>query len=329
MHMAKRLWLLSCLFVLPFSGCSLQEQIEAFRAARTVRLIVEEHGPGDVLDPHLEETVESLLTYAKVTVLGADAETYDATIRIVIQKQALGARYERLGFRYTGARVFGYICFDRRPMAAYLESFKGEEHPPSQLWRDDDRTTYLERHSAPFVEAYRGSDFGAKLARMIGQTYEAEMLVDALKDKNYEVRMVAAMALGDIGGPRVVDPLINALMDCSWQVQRAAAIALGDTGDPRAVDPLINALKGPSEPWYWKVQQAAAMALGDIGDPRAVDPLINALRDRNVRKEAVMALGDIGDPRAVDPLTHAVKDSNPTVGREAKRALAKIKTKRR
>ncbi|MER3501614.1 MAG: PBS lyase [Candidatus Fervidibacterota bacterium] len=114
-----------------------------------------------------------------------------------------------------------------------------------------------------------------------------ERVVGALL--RHEDRKIAIEALVKIGEP-AVEPLIEALRDRDWEVRWAAAYALGKIGKP-AVEPLIEALRDRDG----KVRRAAADALGAIGDARAVEPLIEALRDRDweVREAAVNALGKI------------------------------------
>jgi len=58
-------------------------------------------------------------------------------------------------------------------------------------------------------------------------------LIKALGDKNEDVRMSAAEALGEIGDASAVEPLIAALGDEHKDVREAAAEALGKIDDPR------------------------------------------------------------------------------------------------
>src|SRR5208337_838172 len=60
-------------------------------------------------------------------------------------------------------------------------------------------------------------------------------LIKQLKDKHPEVRVHAAMELGRVQDPRVVEPLIGALQDKDSSVRGFAAMALGFSKDPRAV----------------------------------------------------------------------------------------------
>ncbi len=137
--------------------------------------------------------------------------------------------------------------------------------------------------------------------------------------------------MGIFGPPNVekmkakkdVRGLIKALgYQKDWDVRTAAAIALGEIGDTRAVEPLSAWLK---HEWS-HVREAAAKALGEIGDPRAVEPLTAALKDKdiNVRRVAAKALGDIGDARAVEPLIATLKDEDGQVRKAVASALKKL-----
>jgi len=136
-------------------------------------------------------------------------------------------------------------------------------------------------------------------------------LIQALGDSDNSVRRAACEALGAIGDPQAVPHLIQALGDSDRNVRRAACEALGTIGDPQAVPHLIQAL-GDN---YNDVRGAAAGALGAIGDPQAVPHLIQALGDRAwwVRKAAAKALGAIGDPQAVPALIGSLRKDWYTV----------------
>ncbi len=152
----------------------------------------------------------------------------------------------------------------------------------------------------------------------IGAERAIELLIQAIKDKDKNVRINAAEALGNIGEP-AVEPLIQALKDEDFNVQVNAARALGIIGEP-AVEPLIQALKDED----WVDRYLAIWTLGNIGDERAIEPLIQALKDKEgmVRTYAAQALGNIGDERAIEPLIQAMKDEY--AGKVAKEALEEI-----
>jgi HEAT repeat protein len=96
-----------------------------------------------------------------------------------------------------------------------------------------------------------------------------------------------------------------------WKVRMDAAIALGEIGDVRAVNPLIEVLADPD----YRVRREAARGLGEIGDARAVDPLIKTLSDkeRRVREVAIKSLEKLGEPVG-EPLINAHADLNKEEG---------------
>jgi HEAT repeat protein len=152
-------------------------------------------------------------------------------------------------------------------------------------------------------------------------------LIQALGDRDRDVRKAACRALGAIGDRQAVPPLIQALRD--WYVREAACEALGAIGDRQAVPHLIQALGDGNSvafmDWDRDVRKAACWALGEIGDRQAVPPLIQALRDwnRDVRAAACWALVKIGAP-AVPHLIQALGDGNEDVRAAACWALVKI-----
>ena len=153
-----------------------------------------------------------------------------------------------------------------------------------------------------------------------------DRLIQELGSFGAGVQRNAIEALVEMGRP-AVKPLIAALKDRYSQRRQGAAVALGEIGDPRAVEPLITIALGDEDE---EVRWAAAGALGRIKDPRAVEPLIAALRDedRRIREGAARTLGKIKDPRAVKPLIVALRDEDPDVRRRAARALGWIKNLR-
>ena len=73
--------------------------------------------------------------------------------------------------------------------------------------------------------------------------------------------------------PRARLGLVGALIDEDWQVRKLAAEALGLLRDDRAVPGLLGALHDDN---LW-VRYGAARALGDLGDLGAVGALLETL----------------------------------------------------
>jgi HEAT repeat protein len=172
-----------------------------------------------------------------------------------------------------------------------------------------------------------------------------EPLVTALNDRNPNVYVAAAQALGRLGDVRAVEPLVENLRKNRYEARNALRVfgpaatqallphlgdpersmrisvieALGQTGDPDAVPPLITALEDPEE----SVGYFAALALGELGDARAVDPLIHALRSPGIQEAASRGLGLLGE-KAPGRLISALQDPDGTVRQGIARALGLI-----
>ncbi len=156
----------------------------------------------------------------------------------------------------------------------------------------------------------------------VGDAAAWPVLLDALRDKNWYVRVAAAEALRKASIPTVAG-LFEALSEWDWDVRAAAARALKQIGDT-AVPGLLEALRSKE----WSVRRGAAEALREIGDPAAVPGLVDSLRDEDslVRRAAAEALGWIRDTAAVPGLLRVLRDEDWRVRRAAARALWQIGT---
>jgi HEAT repeat protein len=124
----------------------------------------------------------------------------------------------------------------------------------------------------------------------------------------------AAEELGLRGDRRAVEPLISLLElplempedAYAFQLRSMAAIALGRLRDSRALGPLVHALNDQET----SVRESAARALGDLSDRRAISPLVSVARRRAGFESyyAVTSLGNLRDPAAVAPLLEMLDD---------------------
>jgi HEAT repeat protein len=129
----------------------------------------------------------------------------------------------------------------------------------------------------------------------LGDLSAGQALINALRDTSPQVRERAALALQKLG-PAVADQLIKVLMDENLNVRVNAAMILGEIRDAGSVEPLIQALlvdMAEDKSWLFRVE--AAKALGRIRDPRAIESLNMLLSDRvsHVRDMAAWAINEI------------------------------------
>ena len=165
----------------------------------------------------------------------------------------------------------------------------------------------------------------AKVLVKIGKP-AVEPLISSLKDKNWRIRVRAALVLGEIKDSRAVEPLIAALKDKKHLMRASVVAALAKIDDPHAIEPLIAALKD-EHPF---VRVVASRELGKLKYLRAAGPLLDALRDEHidVRRSVVKALVEMKDPNTVEPLIAALKDGNKGTRRGAAISLGAIKDPR-
>lgn len=164
----------------------------------------------------------------------------------------------------------------------------------------------LQRISAPDDEEERFRLISSYLTDQQGTlaSDQPSVIVSAigpgLSAEDDAVRMVAAEVLGQIGVASV-PLLLAALQDPYYQVRITAADALGHIMDQRALSPLVHLLTGDEEE---EVRSRAAHALGELRNLAATEALIRALHDRYavVRGAAARALGMAGGRQVVGPL---------------------------
>ncbi|HBI24127.1 MAG TPA: hypothetical protein DDX84_08010 [Nitrospiraceae bacterium] len=150
-------------------------------------------------------------------------------------------------------------------------------------------------------------------------------LINAIKDKEREVRTVAARALGIINEPTSVrlltDLLIHCLDDPDYVPLRIVKSAIRKY-KREAVQHLIPLLHHSS----WRVRGQAADIIGDIGISMPVEVLITRLNDTepDVRAKVSRALGKIRAKEAVEHLIGRLKDPSWVVRLQSARALGLI-----
>jgi HEAT repeat protein len=195
----------------------------------------------------------------------------------------------------------------------------------------------------------------AHALRILGQLklpQSVPTLLQALEDKDPDVRNVAARSLGRMKlqaaeealvqllgkhdqavsariaaicielGTRTAPLLIKTLRDGIPKARFWAARILGEVRDPRAVRSLSDALLDPDA----EVRSSAAWALGQIGDRQSASLVQPLLKDSvwYVRAHAAEALGKIGDPAYAASLADSLRDSSWWVRKNGLDALVRL-----
>jgi hypothetical protein len=113
-----------------------KQQIEAFRSARTVRIVVNQsYGSVKGVSLPFEDIAERLLGYAGIRVV-PNFEDYDLMLKIEAKGWALGASYTdyvRDYWLYTGASLSGSISLGTQGVPIYKKTFEGSKAPPAPV----------------------------------------------------------------------------------------------------------------------------------------------------------------------------------------------------
>jgi HEAT repeat protein len=137
----------------------------------------------------------------------------------------------------------------------------------------------------------RAAFAAALLALSLGLTpaaYSGDPAKD-LKDKDVKVRLAAIEAIEATPGHDNESLLVDALKDKDWQVVERAAFALGTKGTTASVDELVNlATQGPIR----RIRVTAARSAGKIDSLKAIEALGHKLNGEYV-VHALEAVGDI------------------------------------
>lgn len=123
-------------------------------------------------------------------------------------------------------------------------------------------------------------------------------LVEFLEGADADLRIQAALALGEQRDARAVPALVAALEDEDLNVRYHAVEALGKLRAAQAAD----ALAGVAETRDFFLAFPALDALKQIGDARVVPRVLPLLEDELLREAAAELLGVLGDEEAVAPL---------------------------
>ncbi len=244
---------------------------------------------------------------------------------VIIALAGASAVAKALRDRRSGRRQAAGLAL--RPIVVALAGGEGASDGTPELGAHDPRE--LERAIVDILPLLRGDD-RAGLVRVLedrgaidrvrNATYSRSSLARAraaetlgvcgvrralpelgrlLRDRDREVRIVAARALGKLGGAGAVPFLLASLEKPRPLPMSIVTMALMHIGPP-GVDEMREGLRAPSA----RAREASAEVLGQFGAATALEELIDSLADPDdhVRARSASALGRIGSPRAVGPL---------------------------
>ncbi len=204
----------------------------------------------------------------------------------------------------------------RRDVDSLISALKDE----STGWYAEGALTRLDGSVLPELEErLKGPDPAIResIARVMGEVKDRRAvapLLEALQTAGDTGRN-SATALIQIADPASVEPLIELLGNKEEQVRLYAAYALGGLKDRRAVPARARTLADASS----SVRGIAAHALGQIGARDATEALMKALEDTSahVRATAAYAIARIGDKTAVAKLEMQLQQDPDFTSRKA------------
>lgn len=136
-----------------------------------------------------------------------------------------------------------------------------------------------------------------------------ETLVEFLRDKDSDLRMQAALALGEQQDAKAVPALLDALGDENQNVRYHAIEALGKLQAREAVQPILEI----AETRDFFLSFAALEALRSIPDETIAARIVPLLSDEFLREPAIETLGAAGDYQSIAPLIELLNEDKFSV----------------
>jgi|GEM_PF-2893318 len=149
----------------------------------------------------------------------------------------------------------------------------------------------------------------------------SDTLVGFLDAEETDLRMHAALALGEQGDPSAVPALVKTLLDPDVNVRYHAIEALGKLGATDAVKPLLEI----AESGDFFLSFAALDALGEIRDTSASGRIIPLLEDEILREPALRALANVGEPNNISRIVELLDKDKALVPAIAAAAIGLLR----
>ncbi len=185
------------------------------------------------------------------------------------------------------------------------------------------------------VDALQGTDVGqrATAVRLLGDVRQGNgsvALGRMVEDPADPLRIVAALAVAQVGDDRAALPLSRVLGDSDPMIREVAIWALGGVGGDVAVKSLAETLTTGQS---WREQALASISLGRIGSDKAVARLLEfhgrlqtTQHSDYLEVAVIWALGRTGNPLAAAPLAVALNHTSNDVAAVAAWGLAHTKS---
>jgi HEAT repeat protein len=139
-------------------------------------------------------------------------------------------------------------------------------------------------------------------------------------DRDFKLRVAAAIALVRLDDPRGIDAIAACLKDPLDPNREhvATQVAISNLKSQEIVPLMIAALDDPSI----RVRIYAAVALGHLATSTAVDALLTKTGDRENLRNILPALAETKDDRALDAIVKSLDDADPNIRRTAAASIA-------
>lgn len=135
-------------------------------------------------------------------------------------------------------------------------------------------------------------------------------LIECLKEGDADLRIYAALALGERLDPRATVPLIECLLDVDTNVRYHAIEALGRLRAVEAVEPLVSLVQSGD----FFLAFPAMDALMRIGDRSIAPSLIPLLENQLLATQAAEALCELGDADTIVPMVRLFNSDRTSIG---------------
>lgn len=180
--------------------------------------------------------------------------------------------------------------------------------------------------------AYKAdSDKGAIAIRILSKRSNGNLVdffIRFYREGNHsnEIKLAILNALEKTADTRAVELLIEVLKDNDYEVQKKAIEALKTIKDYRAIEPLTRLRNEENDNIREEAKSALTYITLHISDPRAMEPLIKCLKDKdkNVRIIAAVGLRNFRDTAIIEPLIEALNDEKMTVWVDVETTLKKV-----